>query len=102
MELAAIGTIADVGPLQGENRYLVKKGIENLNRTTNPGLKARIARAGLKLGQIDSESLSVSLIPRLNAAGRLASPAVSLSLLTARTIEEAEPIADELERHNDS
>lgn len=102
MELAAIGTIADVGPLNGENRYLVKKGIESLNRTTNPGLKALIARAGLKLGQIDSESLSFSLIPRLNAAGRLASPAVSLSLLTARSTEEAEPIADELEGHNDA
>ncbi len=93
MELAAIGTIADVGPLNGENRYLVKKGIESLNRTKNPGLK---------MGQIDSEALSFSLIPRLNAAGRLASPAVSLSLLTARSTEQAEPIADELERHNDA
>ena len=84
MELAAIGTIADVGPLQGENRYLVKKGIENLNRTTNPGLKALIARAGLKLGQIDSESLSFSLIPRLNAAGRLKDAAAAV----ARGLEE--------------
>ena len=102
MELAAIGTVADVGPLNGENRYLVKRGIERLNRTTNPGLRALIARAGLKLGQLDSESLSFSLIPRLNAAGRLASASVSLSLLTAGSTAEAEPIADELEQHNNA
>ena len=102
MELAAIGTIADVGPLQGENRYLVRRGIEHLNHTTNPGLKSLITRAGLKLGQIDSEALSFSLIPRINATGRLASASISLSLLTAPSAEVAEPIADELERYNDT
>ena len=100
MELVALGTVADVGRLTGENRYFVKKGLEYLNATRSPGLQALIARAGLVAGDLDAESLSFGLIPRLNVAGRLGHAGISLDLLTASTLEMAEPLADELDRKN--
>ena len=100
-ELAALGTVADVGPLIGENRYIVRTGLEYMNRTDHPGLKAIIARAGLTPGGLDEESLSFQIIPRLNAAGRLGDASLSLRLLTASSPQEAAPLAAELERLND-
>ena len=100
LELAAMGTVADLGPLTGENRYLVKKGLERLNETRHPGLKALIARSGQTFGMLDTESLAFGLIPRLNAAGRLGDASVSLKLLTATSLEAAEPIAEHLEHQN--
>ena len=101
LELAALGTVADVAPLTGENRYLVKLGLERLNRTEQPGLKALIARAGLTPGSIDTEGLSFRIIPRLNAAGRLADATLSLEVLIAASPQEASPKAAELQRLND-
>ena len=100
MELVALGTVADVGQLTGENRYFVRKGLEYLNATQSPGIQALIARAGQVAGDLDVESLSFGLIPRLNVAGRLGHAGISLDLLTARTLEMAEPLADELDRMN--
>ena len=100
LELAALGTVADVGPLTGENRYLVKRGLEHLNGTRNPGILALIDSAGLKLGSLDTESLSFGLIPRLNAAGRLGHAVRSFELLMATSKETAVPLAEELERQN--
>ena len=100
LELAALGTVADVGPLRGENRYLVKEGLKRLNETRHPGLRALVARSGLRLGTLDTESLSFDLIPRLNAAGRLGSASTSLALLTAESAEQAEPLAEALEHQN--
>jgi single-stranded-DNA-specific exonuclease len=101
LELVALGTVADVGPLTGENRHLVKWGLERLNETRHPGLRALVARSRLKLGSLDTESLSFGLIPRLNAAGRLGDASLSLELLTATSPEAAERIAEDLERLND-
>ena len=101
VELAALGTVADVGPLTDENRYIVKLGLERINRTEHYGIKAIIARAGLTPGGLDTESLSFSIIPRLNAAGRLGDASLSLRLLTAGSPQEATPLAAELERLND-
>ena len=101
LELVALGTVADVGPLTGENRYLVKRGLERLNETRHPGLIALIDRSGLKYGSLDTESLAFWLIPRLNAAGRLGDASISLQLLTATSPEIAEPVAERLERQND-
>ena len=101
LELAAIGTVADVGPLTGENRYIVRAGLERLNESQYPGLRALISRSGLRSGSLDVESLSFGLIPRLNAAGRLGHASLSLRLLSAHSLEEAGPLAEELERHND-
>ena len=100
LELAALGTVADVAPLTGENRYVVKRGLERLNNTENPGLRALMARAGVKRGAVNSESLSFSVIPRLNAAGRLGHASLSLELLLADSAEVAEPIAERLEMEN--
>ena len=100
-ELASLGTVADVAPLTGENRYIVRTGLECMNRTDHPGLKAIIARAGLTPGGLDEESLSFKIIPRLNAAGRLGDASLSLRLLTASSPQEAAPLAAELERLNE-
>ena len=100
MELVALGTVADVGPLTDENRYLVKKGLELLNATSNPGIQALITIADLKLGTLDTESLAFGLIPRLNAPGRLDHSRTSLELLTATSLEAAEPLARDLDRMN--
>lgn len=100
LELAALGTVADLGPLTGENRYLVKRGLEGLNSTRTPGIQALVASAGLALGALDAESLSFGLIPRLNAAGRLGHPGLSLDLLTASSLEMATPLAQRLEHMN--
>ncbi len=100
LELAALGTVADVGTLVGENRYLVKRGIELLNQTQHPGLMALISRAGFRSGSLDTEALSFGLIPRLNVAGRLDHAILSLNLLTATTPETAAAIAEELEGKN--
>ena len=100
LELVAIGTVADIAPLNGENRYLVKKGLELLNHTSHVGIRALIDRAGLHLGSLDTRSLSYGLIPRLNAPGRLGHAKTSLDLLTTTSQSEAQRLAEELERHN--
>ncbi|MDP6108004.1 MAG: single-stranded-DNA-specific exonuclease RecJ [Candidatus Brocadiia bacterium] len=101
MELAALGTVADVGPLTGENRHIVKRGLERLNATRSPGILALMGRTSLKPGSVDTGSLSFKIIPRLNSAGRLGDARTSLDLLTAKSTEVAEPLAARLERDND-
>ena len=101
LELVALGTVADMGPLTGENRFLVKNGLRHLNATQHPGLRALIARSGVRPGSIDTEALSFGLIPRLNAAGRMGSASLSLDLLTSSNPDVAGPIADRLELLND-
>ena len=100
LEIAAIGTVADVGKLTGENRYIVKKGLEYLNSTEHHGLKALIKRIGLSNDTIDSGNLSFNLVPRLNASGRIGDANISLELLTSKTRKEAEDLAEQLELAN--
>ena len=100
MELVALGTVADVGPLTGENRYLVKEGIERINASANPGIRALARVSGYEMGTLDANSLSFGLIPRLNAAGRLGHAGNSLDLLTSTDINRATAIASELEIQN--
>ncbi|MCH9009704.1 MAG: single-stranded-DNA-specific exonuclease RecJ [Chloroflexi bacterium] len=100
LELVALGTVADVGPLRGENRFLVKQGLVQLNATQSPGLLALAESAGLKMGALNTESLSFGLIPRLNGAGRLGRADVSLDLLTATSKVDASRLAEELNRTN--
>ncbi|MBM3945176.1 MAG: single-stranded-DNA-specific exonuclease RecJ, partial [SAR202 cluster bacterium] len=100
LQMAALGTIADVGALVGENRVLVKLGLEGLRTTTEPGIAALAAMAGIELAAIDSEALSFSIIPRLNAAGRLGHASSSLDLLTTRDADQAHRIAGTLDRLN--
>ena len=100
LEFVALGTVADVGPLTGENRFLVKRGLERINRTRNAGIRALAANARLKIGAMDTESLSFGIIPRLNVAGRLGSAGISLELLTTDSAHVAQSLAGEIEGKN--
>ena len=99
LDLVALGTIADIVPLTGENRILVSAGLERLNQTQRPGLVAlkKVAQSPEKLGAYD---VGFQLAPRLNAAGRLESAEESLRLLLARDMAEATPIAQNLDSRN--
>lgn len=99
LDLVAIGTIADVVPLQGENRVFACRGLAELNRTARPGLRELIRTSGLTLGQIDSWDISYVLGPRLNAAGRLGDAVSSYRLLTG-SLGEASQLAQVLETAN--
>ena len=100
LELAALGTVADVGPLRGENRYIVKQGLRRINTTRNHGLRALAEVAQIRLGGIDTESLSFGLIPRINSAGRVGHADLSLALLTAPDRARARRIASQLDELN--
>ena len=98
--LAALGTVADIGPLTGENRFLVKHGLDRLNRAPGVGVRALMASAGVDQGTLDTETLGFKLIPRLNAAGRLDHAGLSLDLLTATDPGAAARLAAELDAMN--
>lgn len=83
-ELAALGTVADMVPLQDENRELVKLGLAAMAKTQRPGLKALMDVAGVKPKQVSSEAIAFSLAPRINAAGRLADARMALEMLLTR------------------
>ena len=100
LALAALGTVADLAPLQGENRSIVKEGLTELRRTRRPGLKALYRRAGLRPDTINSEAISFVIAPRLNASGRLQHAISSYRLLTAQSDDEAESLAAEIEGFN--
>lgn len=99
LDLVALGTIADLVPLTGENRILVSAGIERLNTTRRPGLVALKKVAGIE-GEVGGYEVGFQLAPRLNAAGRLETAEESLRLLLAATLKEAEPIAQALDSRN--
>ena len=100
LEFVALGTVADVGPLTGENRFFVKRGLARINRTGNLGLRAIAGNARLELGAIDTEGLSFGIIPRLNVPGRLGSARTSLDLLTAKSADKARSLANRIEEQN--
>ena len=100
MDLVALGTIADIAPLLGENRYLVKQGLKLLNADPRPGLRELIAQTKLTIGSIDSESVSWVLAPRLNAAGRLAHAMTSYKLLMTDSTQEARQLSIWLDKKN--
>jgi single-stranded-DNA-specific exonuclease len=98
--LVALGTIADSVPLLGENRYLVKRGLECINTSPCIGLEQVIKQAGLSAGGIDSERVSWVIAPRLNAAGRLAHAITSYNLLMTGSPQEAYELVIWLEQKN--
>lgn len=100
MDLVALGTIADVVPLLGENRALVRRGLVALNKTWRPGLQELVLRAGLKMGDISPTAVGYALAPRLNAAGRLAHADQSYKLLTTLSLQEARELAEYLDTKN--
>jgi len=100
LELVALGTIADVAPLTGENRVLAKHGLASLNCTSNPGLQALIRVSGLAGREISSGAVGFFLGPRLNAVGRLGDASLCVDLLTASSAERATYIASILDKAN--
>ena len=98
--LAALGTIADVVPLTGENRILAAFGLQGLASSKNPGIQALIESVGLTGSKLDSYDIGFKLAPRINAAGRMGHAQLALELLTRAAKARAEKIADYLEQQN--
>ncbi len=100
LDLVALGTVADMVPLLGENRYLVKQGLKLLNTVPRLGIREMSDLAGLNPGSLSSESISWVLGPRLNAAGRLEHAMTSYKLLITDSADEAKELTIWLEEKN--
>lgn len=100
LDLVALGTVADLAPLVGENRALVSRGLERMNMAQRPGIAALLHEAGLQPGQVQAGSVGYVLGPRLNAAGRLDDASASYKLLTTSSASEAAELAQQLGEQN--
>ena len=101
LDLVAIGTIADMVSLTGENRILVKYGLSVLKNTQRVGLQELFKIAGIQPDELDEETVGFQLAPRLNALGRLDDPNPAIELLTGFDDEEARDIALMINQKND-
>jgi single-stranded-DNA-specific exonuclease len=101
MDLVAIGTIADMSPPLGENRYLIKEGLKRINDSPRPGIRELITQTKIEAGSLNGDSISWVIAPCLNAAGRLADGLAGYNLLVAETDQEAEELAAWLARKNE-
>ena len=101
-DLAAIATIADIVALTGENRFLVRRGLEYLENTERAGLIALREVSGLVGKPLDSSNVAFTIAPRINAAGRLASPKLAVELLLEEDLEKAKQLAENLNQINAS
>jgi single-stranded-DNA-specific exonuclease len=99
--IAAIGTIADLAPMTGESRAIVRLGIEELARTAHAGLRAILRRSCEAPGQPTARDLAFGVVPRINAAGRIADAELAISLLLEEDALRAEALAAELETVHD-
>ena len=95
--VAAIGTIADMAPMTGESRAIVRLGLDELAATSRPGLRALLARSAELPAQPTARDLGFGVAPRINAAGRIADAELAMSLLLEEDPVAAERIANELE-----
>ena len=100
LELAALGTIADLVPLVDENRFLVQQGLIELSQTQRPGLLALFQRSRVDPKHLDTETISFQVSPRLNSAGRMGHAEDSYRLLTTRSTSEGDMLADSLDQLN--
>ncbi len=100
LDLVALGTVADLAPLVGENRALVRRGLECIRQPRRQGIQSLIGVSGLTPQKIKSSNISYALGPRLNAAGRLESAQDALSLLLTKDASEAGRLAQRLEIQN--
>ncbi|MEP6832622.1 MAG: single-stranded-DNA-specific exonuclease RecJ [Gemmatimonas sp.] len=100
LDLVALATIADVAPLRGENRVLVRYGLKLLAETEHPGLRALMRSSGLDAKTLTAGRVGFVLAPRLNAAGRIADANLGLKLLLSTSESEANGIARDLEELN--
>jgi single-stranded-DNA-specific exonuclease len=100
LDLVALATIADVVPLLGENRSIVRRGLRSLARTAKPGLRALMAVSRVQPDKLDERAVGFALAPRINAAGRLYRADAALELILCEDPVRAAQIADELDRAN--
>jgi single-stranded-DNA-specific exonuclease len=100
IDLAAVGTVADMVPLLGENRVFVAKGLQKMSLNPRTGIEALIKVAGFDKKEVDSGKISFALAPRLNASGRMALAQAGFNLLISENADEALKIAKTLNEHN--
>lgn len=100
LDLVALSTISDIAPLTGENRILVKKGLDMLSERKNLGIRALAEVAKMKASQVNTGHVGFILGPRLNAAGRMSSADTALQLLLTKIPREAESLAKILDAEN--
>ena len=99
-DLAAVGTVADVMPLTGENRTLVKAGLRQLQQTDRPGMEALLEEVGLAGKPVTAENVSYAIAPRINAAGRMDSAVTALQLVLCEDPDRAAELAHKLNQIN--
>jgi len=100
LDLVALGTVADLAPLMGENRILVRRGLRQMKQTTRQGLFSLAAVADVKLAKVNAGNIGFSLGPRLNAAGRLKEALAAYELLITKDPSRAGQLAQELNIQN--
>ncbi len=101
MAYVALGTIADVAPLRGENRTMVHHGLRALAVSTNPGIRALLDSAGLTNRTPEADDIAFRIAPLINAAGRMGHAMEAVELLNARGYQDAQEAAKKLEKHNE-
>jgi single-stranded-DNA-specific exonuclease len=100
LDLVALGTVADLAPLVGENRVMVRKGLRQMRQTTRQGLFSLAGVSDISLAKVDAGNIGYSLGPRLNAAGRLKEALASFELLTTKDVFRAGQLAQQLDMQN--
>ncbi len=101
LDMVAIGTIADMSPPLGENRYLISAGLKSMNTSPRPGIRELINQTRLEAGKLDAESIGWIIAPCLNAAGRLADGLTGYKLLITGSTQEAQELAAWLATKNE-
>ncbi len=101
-DICSLGTVADIVPLTGENRTIVKQGLLYMKNTENPGLDYLMEKAGVRREELSSGSIGFQLAPRINASGRFGSPITAVKALLAEDPDEAVIYVDELIKLNDT
>jgi len=100
-DLVAVGTVADVMPVIGENRELIKRGLSVLNADPRPGIRSLLKEVCVEPGKVNAATVGFTIAPRLNAAGRMGQTELSIELLLSENADDAERLAAELCRLND-
>lgn len=100
LSIVAIGTVADVMPLLGENRIIVKKGLGMMKYTVNRGIRALMEQAEVDPAALTAGTVGFTLAPRINAAGRMGDPKCAVEMLLARDEKTARQYAELLDREN--
>ena len=101
IDIAAIGTVADIVSLRDENRAIVKFGVQAISNSQRPGLLALIKEAGIDLGRFSEEDIGFGIAPRLNSLGRIKDATVGVELLSTFDEERAESLAKFANQQND-